>query len=385
VKLYDVATGKELATLNISIFTIEGLAFSPDGKLLAACGGQNQPIEVWQVEKVVARPAAAAPETSPQLPPKKQRKLIKEISSGKLHPKITGLELASRVPCDPGKGMGIFAVAGNFACLAGGQQLTVFDISNPVAPQKVGSRPLPGSGFGIAVTPKCACVIGDKHLWVVDISNPAAPLMAGTMKLGANPWAVAAQGDYAYITDGASLRVVDITKPQNPRQVGVAKELEMASGVAVSGKLAYVTADFNGLHILDVSNSQTPKAVGRFEGPGNACQVTLADSLAAIADEEGGFWLLDVADPTDPQEICRCDDWAIGNIAVAGNYVFASGGDLDVFDISKLRAPKAACSYHGPETIHQVLPVGDFIYAMGETVRESGDRQYDFLILRIRR
>ena len=48
IKLWEVATGKEQATLKGHTGTVCSLAFSPDGKTLAS-GSQDETIKLWDV------------------------------------------------------------------------------------------------------------------------------------------------------------------------------------------------------------------------------------------------------------------------------------------------------------------------------------------------
>jgi WD40 repeat protein len=49
VFVYQASTGRELLKLDTGQFTIYGLAFSPDSKLLATSGVKNTNVKIWKM------------------------------------------------------------------------------------------------------------------------------------------------------------------------------------------------------------------------------------------------------------------------------------------------------------------------------------------------
>jgi WD40 repeat protein len=49
IKLWDVASGRELHTLSGHTANVDSVAFSSDGKLLAASGSKDNGVELWDV------------------------------------------------------------------------------------------------------------------------------------------------------------------------------------------------------------------------------------------------------------------------------------------------------------------------------------------------
>jgi WD40 repeat protein len=54
IKLWDVATGNNIATLRGHAYAIRSLAFSPDGKALAS-GSNDTTVKLWDVPQAGAR------------------------------------------------------------------------------------------------------------------------------------------------------------------------------------------------------------------------------------------------------------------------------------------------------------------------------------------
>jgi WD40 repeat protein len=64
VRLWDVATGKNAATLKGHTNRVSGVAFSPNGKTLVSVGDDNM-IRLWNVDKALRRDADEANDASP--------------------------------------------------------------------------------------------------------------------------------------------------------------------------------------------------------------------------------------------------------------------------------------------------------------------------------
>src|SRR5262249_9215310 len=57
LKLFDVTTGRELASVPIGPGYVVDLAWSPDGKTLASCGGSSPTVMLWDVPHGLRQPA----------------------------------------------------------------------------------------------------------------------------------------------------------------------------------------------------------------------------------------------------------------------------------------------------------------------------------------
>ena len=137
----------------------------------------------------------------------------------------------------------------------------LFDVSNPVNPQRVGSYTASGSRISAVALSGHYAYLAESFergrplsgLEVIDVSNPANPQRVGGYATSGGVYpAVAVSGHYAYVArfDGGGL-VIDISNPAHPQQAGGYATSRFANDMVVSGNHAYV-ADSSGLQVIDV-------------------------------------------------------------------------------------------------------------------------------------
>ncbi|MBC8204106.1 MAG: T9SS type A sorting domain-containing protein, partial [FCB group bacterium] len=230
--------------------------------------------------------------------------------------------------------------------------LKIVDISNPAAPEEIGSCLTPGVAWGAAVSDNYAYVAADVcGLRVIDVSNPANPFEAGSclttgymicavavhqnlafvldqinsllvivdITYPAFPWVVSSlpvsfdfEGpgfiecievveDYLYLAAGGEgLKIIDISIPSAPYEAGLYSiPDESVNGVAVSGNYAFI-AGSDGLHIVYVENPSDPYEIGFCEISDGGLDVAIYDSYAYFAAFYSGLWVVDFSDPAAP-------------------------------------------------------------------------------------
>ena len=113
-------------------------------------------------------------------------------------------------------------ILGKYFYMTTSRGLSIFDISEPTAPQKVGSLPLPQEPQITEEDPdtngKILLVGALGTLNVIDVSDKTAPAIVGTLD-GADNHTISCVLDctYAYGSDGV---IVDLRDPANPKLVG---------------------------------------------------------------------------------------------------------------------------------------------------------------------
>lgn len=189
------------------------------------------------------------------------------------------------------------AIQGGLAYLTDRCGLRIFDVSDPFAPDSVGSLDL-GITTAVAVDASYAYVtIANSGLQLVDITDPANPAAAGFVAVTGNPNDVALSGPYAFVAAmSGGVAVVDVTSPMSPTVVGVA-DTDFAQGVAAAGELVLVADEVAGLAFISLANPEAPQVLAATGFPVDARAVAISGSHAYVTALDHGTWVFDVSDP----------------------------------------------------------------------------------------
>ena len=104
------------------------------------------------------------------------------------------------------------SVSGNYAYVAAGNGLAIFNVSNPEKPTLTGRCGTPGSTRGVYISGSTAYVAGGYGgLQIIDISNPKAPVLLGSYDTPDFAIGVYVSGNTAYVADrGSGLQIMDV-------------------------------------------------------------------------------------------------------------------------------------------------------------------------------
>ena len=265
--------------------------------------------------------------------------------------------------------------------------LRVIDVSNPTAPDLVGSYEYTdrrGFAGGVAVSgTHVYLAVGNPGVVVVDVSDPTRPNKVGTYESQQmySVRDVAASGSYIYVVGwNAGLRVVDVSDPTNPVEVGSHDTPGWAVDVVVSSGYAYV-ADYETLRVINVSDPTRPGYVGSYDPPGNPYRkVASSGRYLYLLDPVGELDVVDVGDPSNPVTLgrYRYGSWG-GILAASGNYVYlvgGNGGTLLAVDVSDPANPHEVGEYvlSSGEYISAVFVTGDYAYVLSELWDNSANK-----------
>ena len=243
---------------------------------------------------------------------------------------------------------GDYAYVGGTGC-TGYPTLYLYNISNPASPLQLSSLQIDTTvctGFnGMAVQGSYLYTLDPStNLTVVDVSNPLAPSIASKNALNAVGDGITVQGHYAYIVNKGSVNnfeIWDISNPVSPARVGQGT-MGLVSGsssqVVVQGRYAYISIGGagNAFEIWDISNPASPTRVSSNSTGGWSGVMTVEGHYAYITNAStANFGIWDISNPTSPTRVYT-GSIATNYIIVRGRTMYTGAG---VYDVSNPAQP----------------------------------------------
>ncbi len=233
-------------------------------------------------------------------------------------------------------------VVGNYAYVGFTDVISIFDVTNPASPVKVGFALTPGRAVEIRQHGNYLYCgnYPESFLQIFDITNPIAPSLVASIPI--DGYRLDVEGNYLYAVDGLGVRVYDVSTPASPNPIGYIASTGVYAvyDVDASGGYLYVGRN-NGLQIVDVTNPASP--IERSTLP----VVGAAYALAAVSSSyvylvtffaPPALRVVDVSNPLAPSVVKTVPAGDSFDISVQGNYAYlldgGEGGYLRVFNIS---------------------------------------------------
>ncbi len=218
------------------------------------------------------------------------------------------------------------SVNGNLLCLLDGS-LHFISISDP-------SQPVQLSLYGSYAT---SVTMDDTNAYVgfdgtgvlmevLDISNPVAPQVLGTYARSAGVLSLTLAGSRVFLAEGPrGFEIVDVSDPRHPSRTG-----GVGSGdtfqISVTGDRAYVADGFYGLKIFDIADPTQPRLLGSCATEGRAFGIEVQGDLAYIADYDRGLQVFYIADPQRPVRIGGNPLFVAQSVASFNGLLYVAGG-----------------------------------------------------------
>jgi hypothetical protein len=226
------------------------------------------------------------------------------------------------------------------------------------APAFTQAAVLPGPANLVEIQGRLAYVAGGKTLTLYDISKPDTPVKLGAHSFPEKIWGMRIVGPFVYAAaDFYGLAILDVSDPKAPVLRGSLKTPGQAKNVAVVGQTALVADHMSGLDIIDVSNAMKPTLRETFFLEGYARDVTSAGTLAFAIDAPAGLYTFDMSrpgpvEPIASQQSAKAPASIELSESVNGQNpnlaVLVGGGLLQIYDVSKPSAAVRVATFATP-------------------------------------
>ncbi len=204
---------------------------------------------------------------------------------------------------------------------------TIFDISRPLNPRKLGSFPISGV-IDYEINDSFFHVIIEDRYKVFDVADPANIELRAVF--GHTGQDLILNGDYTYISSG-SLEVLDASDLGFIRSVNSISSEEMtgsAGNMIIRGNYLYSVSK-NSFGILDVSEPESPMLTGSYDLSPRwmefmTPEFVLYDDYAYIAAEKA-FYILDITELDNPVLVSDSLEYRCRKIIRDGDHLLLSG------------------------------------------------------------
>lgn len=229
--------------------------------------------------------------------------------------------LTTHVGHGPARSVEAWSGGGESLLLVGeGAVLSIHDVSNPAAPQRLGEVGLSGPVWNIAISADGELVaVADRRstIRLVDISVRSTPQEVGSYLVpeGRRPYGLELSGNrlYAAIVP-AGLAVIDVATPSSPALLAqvVTPGTDFVFDVVVRNNFAYLADDDQGVTVWNVANPAAPSAAGAYAAATGASHLFVDGARLYVARRNLGYDVLDLAVPTTPS--------LVGSVPDIGSY-----------------------------------------------------------------
>ncbi len=281
-------------------------------------------------------------------------------------------------------------VQGDHAYVSHHSTFTVWDVSDPAAPVRMGAAELPQEIWGFRVRGDRAYVGANFFgVAILDISDPAAPVVLGNHEtLGQTKIGAVYENRVVLIDHMEGMVLVDASDESAPTGAGSFFLDGYARDVVTSGRMAYATDSPTGLYVFDLSAPGPPEPVGILHAPAAPraieVQSEVGEPSGVLAGAGGGqLQIYDASDPANPVRAASFETpGRAARVAISGSHVFVADTEAGVaiVDISTPSAPASAGTYRTDAPARDIAATDTHVFVVvGVGERQEGETAVDIL------
>jgi hypothetical protein len=255
-----------------------------------------------------------------------------------------------------------FAFEGNYLFIATESfGLCVYDISDPSNPVHVTTVPTEGWVKDIAIENGYAYLPAEgpsdypepyefSEFYIIDIDPPESAYLMNTVEIeGLAGTDIAVKDGYVYLAGNLQgIEIYDVDPPETAHIVNHVETDEHLWMIEIEGDYAYAANRYydmdSSLTIMDITSPESAHIVNAVDLGGEAQVLSTSEGYAYVYSYDGSverFHIVDVDPPETASVVKTIDSITIYQVAVEGNYAYASAGyeGMHVIDISNPASP----------------------------------------------
>ena len=194
------------------------------------------------------------------------------------------------------------------ACV--GRGITMFDVSQPLAPTFVGviADGADGGGFDL-IDHLVYSVVDERVLRIYDISDIRTPALMGEHPISGWPRYISVAEGIAYVVGyDWMLTVIDVRNPHQPTMISSARRIQGANksivvGSVIVGEWLLLPTDGGGTAVVHVSPNSAPRLKTFWPQPGELRDLSVGEGTTVSGVFGAGAVVIDAADAMHPVRV----------------------------------------------------------------------------------
>jgi hypothetical protein len=179
--------------------------------------------------------------------------------------------------------------------------MAIVDVSAPETPVEIGRTDNFAAAVGLMGD--YALAAGPSPVRIYDVSDPTAPEMVGTVPLFDPVNDMLVDGELLYMATDDGLEVVNMADPSEPVPIGQIETTDRALGLALVDEHVFVAAGEAGVRGVDVTDPSNPVETWTDGWSSHANDVAIHGGWLWVADDAGGPDPYDIGDPDSPRKV----------------------------------------------------------------------------------
>ena len=292
-----------------------------------------------------------------------------------------GLQILEQLPTGQIKTRGSYPISGtpydvvvrgNYAYVALGSTLKIFDISNldnPIPMSVMDQIPNSPNIQKLFIKEDLLYMADNAYgIWVADLSSPADPNILSGFNLPGPFNDIRLFGNYALIANGLKgLQVIDLHQKKDPSFLGNIYTLGDARSIAFYDYYIYVANGYAGLGIVEAPSLAHPNLLASIATGDNLWAITSRDNYAFVSNGSSGLTVIQTDPPSKPELVQSIPTDQVATYSFVKNNMLylADTSKFKVYDIADPLNPLLKGSLGPPNIIDTIMSIfvqGDYAY-----------------------